>query len=197
MTDDTAGTTLDCGKTVEELSLYLASGRTPPDPEIDTCPDCLNVLENLARLGGLSREVLQRDTEGIAPAADSWVDRLMTAVQEELRSGRDIPIQHPDPHVHITVSEGAVRALLRSVGDEVSGVHVTRTRIDGDVETPGAPVTVSIAIAAEWGQPLQQLADAVRSEAYDALVRHTDLTVAAIDVSVDELYADPSGKDPS
>lgn len=190
-------TTLDCGKTVEELSLYLAAGRTPPDTAIETCPECLNVLESLARLGGLSRELLQRDTDSLAPASDRWIDRVMTAVHDELRAGRDIPIQHPDPHVQITVSEGAVRALLRAVGDEVPGVHVTRTRIDGDVETPGAPVTVSIAIAAEWGHPLQELADAVRTEALDALVRHTDLTVAAIDVTVDELYADPTGKDPS
>ncbi|WP_368498045.1 Asp23/Gls24 family envelope stress response protein [Herbiconiux sp. A18JL235] len=194
---DPARAALDCGKTVEELSLYLAEGRTPPDTEIETCPDCLNALENLARLGGLSRELLRHDSDSLAPASDRWIDRLMTAVHDELRAGRDIPIQHPDPRVHITVSEGAVRALLRAVGDEVSGVHVTRTRIDGDVETPGAPVTVSIAIAAEWGRPLQELAEAVRTEVFDALVRHTDLTVTAIDVTVDELYADPTGKDPS
>ena len=38
---------LDCGPTIDELSDYLDRDRTPHDPHIESCPDCLNPLAAL------------------------------------------------------------------------------------------------------------------------------------------------------
>jgi cytosine permease len=54
MSDDRVPDKLDCGRSVEELSAYLEAGRQPYDRDIETCPDCLNAIESLQRVGQLS-----------------------------------------------------------------------------------------------------------------------------------------------
>lgn len=185
---DAEQTTLDCGKTIDEISDYLESGRSPYDPEIETCPECLNALDALSRAGRLSRELIAADAAELPEPSESWFHGVMTAVRAELRAGRSIPLSHPDPRVTMTVTEGAVQALIRASGDAVEGVFVGHSKIVGDVEVPGAPISIDITASVAWGESLPGAAGAVRSAVSEALARHTELKVVAIDVTIEDLH---------
>lgn len=187
--------TLDCGKTVDEISDYLEGGRSPYDPEIETCPECLNALDALSRAGRLSRELIAADATELPEPSESWFHGIMTAVRAELRAGRSIPLSHPDPRVNITLTEGAVQALIRATGDEIDGVYIGHSSIVGDVEQPGAPIAIDITASVAWGQPLPSTAGRVRRAVADALAAHTELNITAIDVAVEDLHRPYPPKD--
>lgn len=183
-----AGTNLGCGKTIEEISDYVESGRSPYDPEIETCPDCLNALDALERAGRLSRDLVAADAAEMPEPSENWFRGVMTAVRAELRAGRSIPLSHPDPRVSVTVTEGAVQALIRASGDAIDGVFVGHSRIVGDVEVPGAPIAIDITASVAWGTSLPAAAAAVRRAVTDALAQHTELNITAVDVTVEDLH---------
>ena len=181
---------LDCGTTIDQLSDYLDRDRTPRDPHIESCPDCLNALEALERVGRLSRDLIDADAAELPAPPESWFERIFTSIQEELRAGRSLPISHPDPRVQITVTEGAVRALLRDSGDAIDGVFISRTEIVGDAETLGAPVEINLTASVRFGTSIQHLTDELREVAYAALAKHTDLNVVAVNISVEDIHTD-------
>lgn len=181
---------LDCGTTIDELSDYLDRDRTPADAHIESCPDCLNALEALERVGRLSRDLIDADAAELPAPPESWFERIFTSIQEELRAGRSLPISHPDPRVQITVTEGAVRALLRDSGDAIDGVFISRTEIVGDAETLGAPVEINLTASVRFGTSIRQLTDELRDVAYAALAKHTDLNVSAVNISVEDIHTD-------
>lgn len=188
---------LECGKTVDELSDYLAAGRLPYDPDIETCPECLNALDALERVGMLSRSLLEREARELPPPPANWFDRIMDVFRSEMRVGRSLPVQHPDPRVQITITEGAVRALVRSVGDEIDGLYIGRVDIDGDAEVPGAPVEVNIAGTIGWEQSVLDATALLRSAVYEALAQHTDLNVVAVNVTIEDVHDFANGEDES
>jgi hypothetical protein len=188
---------LECGKTVDELSDYLAAGRLPYDPDIETCPECLNALDALERVGMLSRSLLEREARELPPPPANWFDRIMDVVRSEMRVGRSLPVQHPDPRVQITLTEGAVRALVRSVGDEIDGLYIGRVDIDGDAEVPGAPVEVNITGTIAWDQSVLDATALLRTAVYDALAQHTDLNVVAVNVTIEDVHDFANGEDES
>ncbi|MDD7928736.1 Asp23/Gls24 family envelope stress response protein [Microbacterium thalli] len=179
---------LDCGKTIDEISDYLESGRSPRDPEIETCPECLNALDALSRAGRLSRELIAADAAELPEPAENWFHGVMTAVRAELRAGRSIPLSHPDPRVSMSVTEGAVQALIRASGDAIEGVYIGHSRIVGDVEVPYAPIEIDITASVAWGESLPAAAGAVRRAVSEALAQHTELNVTAVDVTVEDLH---------
>ena len=78
MSADDASSTLDCGRTIDELSSYVEAGRTPPDPHIESCPDCLNTLEALERVGQLSRDLVADDAERMPRPPESWFEGILS-----------------------------------------------------------------------------------------------------------------------
>ncbi|WP_439592952.1 Asp23/Gls24 family envelope stress response protein [Microbacterium sp.] len=187
MTDDNANT-LDCGRTIEELSTYLESGRIPFDPHIETCPECLNAIEALERVGRLSRDLIADDAAHLPRPPESWFEGILSAIHSELRAGRSFPIHHPDPRVAITVTEGAVRSLVRSSADAIDGIYIGRTEIVGDAETPGAPVQIDLTASVAWGRSIPELTESLRDLVYRVLAQHTELNVTAVNVLVEELH---------
>ena len=188
MSDDKVPDKLDCGRSVEELSAYLEAGRQPYDRDIETCPDCLNAIESLQRVGQLSRDLVAEDAALLPAPPQSWFEGIFSAIHSELRAGRSIPITHPDPRVSITLAEGAVRSLLRSVGDSLDGVFIGRTEIVGDAEIPGAPVQVVLTATVGWGQSIPDVSETLRVKVFEALERHTELNVTAVDVIVEDIH---------
>lgn len=178
------------GHTIEDLSEYLDRGRTPRDESIESSAECRLALAALERLQGASRSLLERDAERAPALGESWFAAIFANVAREVRAGRDIPLAHPDPRTDLSLTEGAVRALIRSVGDAVPGALIGRCRLDGDVTVPGEPITVSVSVSALGKTQLPALADRVRAAISDALSRHTELTVAAIDVTIDDVIYD-------
>lgn len=179
------------GHTIEELSAYLDAERTPTNFSIESSPGCQIALTALGRL----RELTERDLETQAAAEpappDSWVQSIMDRIALEARAGRDIPISHPSKSAHLTLSEGAVRGLIRAAGDSIPEVIVGRCVLDGDVTVPGQPVTIMVDISVAWGENLPQAADHARSAIHRALLKHTELTISAIHITVQDVRFAP------
>jgi len=182
--------TLDCGKTVEELSDYLAAGRSPSDPRIETCPECLNALQGLTRLTQLFQDLITQDVADLPAPSENWFQGIMTNIHREVRAGRSVPLPHPDIRVDLSLTEGAVLALIRSVGDTVPGLLVGASRLDGDVETPGAPVEVSVTASVLWNRSIPDAAHQLRELICVALAAHTALNVISVDITIEDLHGD-------
>lgn len=182
------------GHTLDELSDYLANGRRPADPAIDDSPECQAALAALERLGRATTQLLEAEAAA-TPADDTWVSRILTGIRLDVQAGRRVPIVHDDPTADLSLTEGAVRALVRSVGDDVDGVIVGRCRLDGDIETPGSPIAVHLEISVRFGLPLDATAAAVRNAVAAELVKHAELTVAAVDVVVTDVREPRAGKE--
>ena len=98
MTDTDSGPdALDCGKTLEEISDYLAHDRFPYDPTIEQCPECMNALHALERVSQLSRDLITDDAQHLPPPPVRWLESIIDNIRTELRSGRDFPLRHDDP----------------------------------------------------------------------------------------------------
>ena len=80
-----------------------------------------------------------------------------------------------------------MRALIRSVGDSIDGVLVGRCRLDGEIETLGAPVAVHIEISVRFGEPLAEVATRVREAVAAELARHAELAIESVDVTVTDV----------
>ncbi|MFS0735157.1 Asp23/Gls24 family envelope stress response protein [Microbacterium sp. 1P10UB] len=179
---------LACGKTIDELSNYLAGDREPYDPAIENCPECLNALSGLEDLSAWSRELLEEDGRRLGAPDESWIRGILDSIVLEVRAGRDLPVAHPDPRLTVVIAEGAVRALVRSVGGSIPGVVIAGCSLDGDVETPGAPLRVVLTMSLDWQVPAADVITAVRDAVAEALAEHTELRVDDIDISVVDVH---------
>lgn len=180
------------GHTFEELSDYLDRERSPADPSIDGCPECVTALRGMERLRRTQRALFRTDVERESALGDGWVSAILQNINLESRAGRDIPISHPSPTARLSVTEGAVRGILRAAGDGVPNIIVGRCRLDGDVTEPGAAVTVRVDAAVLTGENIPALAGQLREALFAALRLHTDLSVTAIDITIRDLYQVPS-----
>ncbi len=175
------------GHTLDELTDYLESGRTPRDPSIEGSPGCQLALDALEGLRGLGSQLIDADAAASPEVDASWVDRILAGIALDARAGRRIPIEDPDPTVDFGISEGAVRGLIRSAENAVAGVLVGRTTLDGDVTVAGSPVRVELEVSALYGGSIPRMVDELRDEVADRLRRHTDLDVVAIDIRVRDI----------
>ena len=187
MLDGLAGADLD-GHTIDELSDYLDSGREPLDPDIEASPGCQLALDALLRLRTQTWALLKSEAATHSEQDRSWMHAVLQNISLEAHAGRDIPLRHPDPEVHLRITEGSVRTLIRGVGDSVGGVIVGRVRLDGDVTTLDAPITVSITASAAFGNNLGRLSQLIRDRVVAALSTHTELNVVAVDVTIIDIH---------
>lgn len=183
-----ADTSLIAGHTLDELSDYLDRGRSPADPSIDDSPDCQIALASLERLRSLSLRVVELDAETQPAASDSWVAGILSQIGLEAHAGRDIPMQHSNPDARLVITEGAVRGLIRTAGDSVGGVLVGRCRLDGDVTVPGAPISIALDATVFWGERIPDVVVRLREAIFTELLRHTELDVVAIDITVHDVH---------
>lgn len=174
------------GHTLDELSDYLARGRTPADPSIDGSPECRAALASLERLSRATADALALEAES-RPLDESWVGRILDGIRLDVKAGRRIPVAHPDAAADLALTEGAVRSLIRRVGDDIDGVIVGRCRLEGDVEELGAQVAVHVDISVRYGEPFGRVAAQVREAVAAELARHAELTIASVDVTVTDV----------
>ena len=179
---------LECGRTLEDVSAALDAGTGYSDPHMSRCPYCQNALALLAAPGGFTRALLEADAESLPEPPASWLAGIMDSITRELRSGRSLPIAHPDPQVEVRIDEGAVKALLRSVGDSVDGVVIGSVALTGDVEEPGAPVGIAFTISVAWPRTIPAATAALREAVERAVRQHTELNVTSIDITVVDMH---------
>ncbi|WP_234407378.1 Asp23/Gls24 family envelope stress response protein [Microterricola viridarii] len=179
------------GHTIDELSDYLDSGRQPRVAAIENSPDCQLALAGLARLHRLTLEQVEADVEREPAPTDSWVQSIMNRIALEANAGRDIPISYSDPQAVLSLSEGAVRGIIRGAGDHVQGVIVGRCRLDGDVTLLGEPITIRVEMSVAWGENIPAAASQLRQTIADELHKHTEITIQAIDITVNDVRVAP------
>ena len=179
------------GHTIEQLSDYLDRGRLPADPSIDDSPDCVIALRGLERLRRAQLSLLESDLERESLRNDSWVASILDNISLEAHAGREIPLAHPSPTARLVVTEGAVRGILRETGDRLENILVGRCVLAGDVSVPGEPITISVDVTVFRGENIPGVAEQLRQAMYVALGKYTELVVAAIDITVSDLYTAP------
>ncbi|RZS59278.1 putative alkaline shock family protein YloU [Microcella putealis] len=113
---------------------------------------------------------------------------LIANLELDVRSGRDIPFGGDDPLARLSITEGAVREVVRGAGDQVPGVLVGSVRLLGDVTTAGEVIDVDVRISVALIEPIPDIAQQVRNRVATALLTHTELRVGRIDVTVDDVH---------
>jgi len=114
---------------------------------------------------------------------------LLANLTREVSAGRDIPITHDSPTARLSVSEGAVRGMIRAAGDSVGGIVTGRCRLEGDVTVLGEPIIVLVEANAFWADSLADAEEDVRRAVRAEIERHTDLDITAIDVTIEDASA--------
>ena len=175
------------GHTIQELSAYLDAERTPTNFSIESSPGCQIALTALGRLGELTERDLETQAAAEPAPPDGWVQSIMDRIALEARAGRDIPISHPSTTGRLALSEGAVRGLIRAAGDSIPEVIVGRCVLDGEVTVPGEDITITVDISVAWGENIPQAADRARAAIHRALLKHTELTISAIHITVQDV----------
>lgn len=178
--------THDCGRRIEDLSEYLDTGASPDTEHIDHCPQCQARLVGLRSLSAAARELLDEDLTTTTADDSRWLDGILANLRLETRAGRSIPLTGDEGDV-LTETEGAVIALVRSVGDALGGVLIGRCRLEGEVEVAGAPVEVKINVSARYGYPLPTLAEELRAAVFAGLLVQTELNVTAVHVAFTDM----------
>ncbi|MCW1250209.1 hypothetical protein ODZ83_08470 [Acaricomes phytoseiuli] len=193
---------LSCGRSIDELSDYLAARRQPADPYIDSCPECQAALDALSQLNEITGELITHESQPTNQEESTWLSSIFSNIALEAHSGRTIPLTDPsegltaDDHGNSELSqtEGSVIALIRSFVDSSDGAMVGRCRLKGEITEPGAAVSISIRVTALLSglsnQPsLQRLAMQVRDRIKQALAQHTQLRIEAIDITISDVRA--------
>lgn len=175
------------GHTIDELTDYLDADRTPANPSIDGSAGCQLALDALIRLRALTGQLIAADAAEEQEVDDSWVDRILSGIVLDARSGRRVPIASEVGGADLGITEGAVRGLVRAAEGSVPGVLVGRCRLDGDAEQPGAPIRIDIDASVPYGEPIPNLVERLRAEVADRLRRHTELNVVGIDITVRDI----------
>lgn len=177
--DDTIG---GSGRTLEQLSAYFDAGRSPRVAAIEEDAECRAMLASMERLSRLTRALVVEESGAVDAG---WVDRVLAVVRDEVRAGRDLPLEAIDDRTETTVTEGALRELVRRAGDEVDDVLVGSVELRID-EAPALHVRVTIGV--RFGSPMRARADAVRAAIGAALAAHAPAPVREIDVVIDDVF---------
>ncbi len=178
------------GHTIAQLADYLDADRTPPDPTIDASPACQHALAALERLRRVAPELLLDD--GAPPDDEDWVSRVMGGIALDAHAGADFVLVDGGPDARLVMTEGALRGLVRSAGDDEPGFLMGRVRFEGDLD-PGAEVVVRTGVTVAHGVPIPEAADRLRQHIAAVIARHTRLRASRVDVDVEDVDAPRDG----
>ncbi|RFA13175.1 hypothetical protein B7R22_13850 [Subtercola boreus] len=172
------------GFTVDALSDYLDHGRQPRNSDIEGSAAAQHALAALSRLRTVAPRIVNADAEYFTPKHENWITRILDQIGVQAHAGRDIPIPYDVAGAELSITEGAVRALVREAGDETDGLLVERTSLDGDLTTPGAPVEVHVVVSTFATTNDARIVPSFRERVIATVREHTDLVVARVTVRV-------------
>lgn len=174
------------GHSIDELADYLDAGRTPIDESIEASPACRHALAALERLRTVTSDLLTDDTAAIDDN-DEWTNTVMARITLDAHAGADFVIDTTAGDETV-MTEGALRALIRSAGDEDPGFLVGRIRFAGDLAGDTDPATISVDVIVAHGTPIPNGVDRLRQLILEQVRRHTRLTHPRIDITVRDLW---------
>ena len=176
-----------CGRTIEDLGEYLDSGVSDDFEHIQACPQCQAGLSGLRRLQDFTQELLAADRADAEQDDGPWLENILSNLNLEMKAGRRIPLTPDLPGDRLFQTEGALTGLVRAVGDAVEGIMIGKCRFTGDVTVPGTPITLDVNVSARYGHRLPDLAVTLRRELLSALATHSELNLAAANITITEL----------
>ena len=179
------------GHTLDELSDYLDRGRRPADPTIDDSPACQIALSALQRLRSITGTFLEEGDDRSPGTDEDWIGRVLAVLPLEARAGRDFPLPVAAPDTEASVTEGALRGLVRSIGDAVPGLLVGGVRF-GDPDAETREVDLDVQIALRYGVPLQEAEAQFRTALRAGLAPHAPFPLGRLDIRVVALMGGPS-----
>ena len=177
-----------CRHSVEDRDEYLRTGRPNLEPHVRHCSRCRSDARRLRRLQDLTDALVQDDIRRAENDDTGWLDQVTVKLHGETRAGRPPQLASAPLEKPVARTEGSVMALIRATGDSVPGSTIGRCRLRGDLSTPGAEIRVQVHLSARWGHPLPGLVRALRERLFDTLVRHTELNVTGIDITVMDVH---------
>ncbi|MFW0181980.1 hypothetical protein ACN082_00515 [Rothia sp. CCM 9417] len=154
---------------------------------IDSCPECDRKVASLHKLHSLASQDFDHEVKELEKDL-SWAENLLSNLVLEAKAGRSIPLPSPHQAVRIRQDEGAVVAAVRAVADELDEVIIGQCRLEGDIETPGAPVKVNVTASVQIGLVIPDLAQALRSSIQESLERCSKLNIVAINITIQDLH---------
>lgn len=169
------------GHTLEELADYLDRGRTPIDPSIEQSPACRIALSGLERLRAMAERFLEQDAS-TAPPPERWIDDVLGRISLESRAGRRFPFSDLPAGVEAVVSEGALRGLVRAVGDSIPGLLTGRVRLH--LDDAAAALDLQVDVTVFYGTPIDDAATEFRRRIALVLPRHAPFAVGQLDLRV-------------
>ncbi|GLY36185.1 hypothetical protein Amsp01_022090 [Amycolatopsis sp. NBRC 101858] len=180
---------LPCERDVEQVWERLdAVGAGLADEHELTCPHCRAARESLLALREATAELAAEDD--VPPAL---FGRIMSAVRAEVRRGSMVALPTPEPGF-VEISEQAVAAVLRYAADTVDGVRARRCRVRTGV---GGVVDVELTLAVSVRNVAGGAALAlVRERVTAAAAARVGLTLAKLDLLVDDIYAEDTAGEP-
>ena len=173
---------------IADLSDYLDRGETPPAELLNAAPENRIAFDALTRFRSMAENILDDDVSAEPARDDSWVTGILKNIHREARAGRSIPVSHPSPKASLSLTEGAVRGLIRAAGDGVAGTFIGKCRLEGDVTTPGSPVTVNVEASVFWGERMPRTAQRLRDAITTSLLHHTELNIVAVNVTITDVH---------
>ncbi|MBX0300542.1 Asp23/Gls24 family envelope stress response protein [Cryobacterium sp. 1639] len=173
---------------IAHLSDFLDRGESPPDELLNTTPDHRLAYDALTRFRSMAQDILAEEVSELSADADSWVAGILKSIHRESRVGRTIPVSHPSPKAALSLTEGAVRGLIRAAGDAVAGTFIGSCTLDGDVAVPGSPITVNVEASVFWGERMPQTAKRLRDAITTSLLHHTELNIQAVNVTITDVH---------
>ncbi|TFC58168.1 Asp23/Gls24 family envelope stress response protein [Cryobacterium sp. TMB1-7] len=180
---------------LEQLSEIMDRGESPTDDFLNKAPENRIAFDALTRFRAMAKNILDDDVASEPERDDSWVTGILSNIHREARAGRSIPVSHSSPKADLSLTEGAVRGLIRSAGDAVAGTFIGRCRLEGDVATPGSPVTVNVEASMFWGERMPQTAQQLREAITTSLLHHTELNIVAVNVTITDVHLRRNPKD--
>jgi uncharacterized alkaline shock family protein YloU len=176
------------GYSIDNLSDYLDAGMEPQDPVIEVSPSCQIALAALRRLKALTKTFLEDEAAAEGPTDEMWVSSLIRNITLESRAGRQIPYRSANARAELTITEGAVRGIVRAAGDTVHGILVGRSHLTGDVTILDEPITIEVEASVIWRHNIPDAADQLRDVIQDALTLNTELNIAGITITISDVH---------
>ena len=173
------------GCTLEQLDDYLDRGRSPADPAIEGSPACRIALAALERLRAMAGTLLEEDAAAAPRDREPWVGEVMSRISIESRAGRRFAFPADLPGVEAVVTEGALRGLVRAIGDSVPGLLTGRVRLRPD-ET-GDLVDVEVEANLLLGYSAPAAAAELRERVATLLPQHAPFAVRRVDLRIRDL----------
>jgi len=179
------------GHTLDELVDYLDRGRTPYDPGIESSPACRIALAGLERLRARAADLLEEDAAAAPARPEHWMTAVLDRISLESRPGRRFALPDLPVGTDAVVTEGALRGLVRAVGDSVPGLLTGRVRFTP--QEPGGAVDLAVEVSLVFGAPVDGTVAEFRRRVLALLPDQAPFPIGRLDVRVRDVLEVPEG----